>query len=180
LVYIVLTHGHIDHIANLNELRGQRPCRVVATAETSDMLPFPKKNLSAFHPVPSYSAERADVLMNGKCERLPWGRQEMILHALPGHTAGCLTVEMPQMLFTGDILIKGEKTVVKLPGGDREILRESLAWIFTLPEDMRVFAGHGDCFYLREVVPSMALDGAAGAIYAREPGLPYRKDALSS
>ena len=160
LSYIVLTHGHIDHIANLNELRACRPCKVVATPETSDMLPFPKKNLSAFHSVPPYTAERADVLISKKCDNLPWGSEKIILHLSPGHTAGCLTIEMPRMLFTGDTLIKDAKTVVKLPSGDRASLRESLAWIFAFPEDTRIFAGHGDSFYLRDVTPQFSLGQA--------------------
>ena len=149
LVYIVLTHGHIDHIANLNELRAHWPCKVVATTATSDMLPFPKKNLSAFHPVPPYEAARADVLMQEESERLPWGMEEIILHASPGHTLGCLTVEMPRMLFTGDTLIKDEKTVVKLPGGNGSSLFNSLEFIFeTYQMNCILFPGHGESLLL--------------------------------
>ncbi len=156
LVYIVLTHGHFDHIANLNELRTHWPCKVVATAATSDMLPFPKKNLSAFHPVAPYVAKRADVLMLGESERLPWGMEEIILHRSPGHTAGCLTVEMPRMLFTGDTLIKNEKTIVKLPGGNGRSLAKSLKFIFeTFPPECILFPGHGESLPLGSTQPEI-------------------------
>jgi hydroxyacylglutathione hydrolase len=156
LVYILLTHGHIDHIANLNELRAQWPCKVVATAATSDMLPFPKKNLSAFHPVVPYAAECADVLIQEESQRLPWGTEEIILHASPGHTAGCLTVEMPRMLFTGDTLIKDEKTVVKLPGGNGASLAKSLKFIFeTFPPECILFPGHRESLLLGNTQPEI-------------------------
>jgi hydroxyacylglutathione hydrolase len=149
LVYIVLTHGHIDHIGNLNELRARFPCSVVATAATSDMLPFPKKNLSAFYPVAPYVARKADILMQKESEKLPWGMDEIMLQASPGHTTGCLTIAMPGMLFTGDTVIKGEKTVVKLPGGDRASLAKSLKYIFeTYPPECILFPGHGESFLL--------------------------------
>ncbi len=155
-VYIVLTHGHIDHIANLNELRAHWPCKVVATSATSDMLPFPKKNLSAFYPVDPYATEPADVLINGKCDRLTWGREEIFLHASPGHTSGCLTAEMPGMLFTGDTLIKDEKTVVKLPGGNGTSLVNSLEFIFnTHLTNCILFPGHGESLLLGDTQPGI-------------------------
>jgi len=156
LAYIVLTHGHVDHIANLNELRAHWRCKVVATSETSDMLPFPKKNLSAFHPVAPYTAELADILIQEESARLPLGMQEIILHASPGHTAGCLTVEMPRILFTGDTIIKDEKTVVKLPGGSATSLSKSLKFIFqTFPPECIVFPGHGESLLLGDTRPEI-------------------------
>jgi glyoxylase-like metal-dependent hydrolase (beta-lactamase superfamily II) len=156
LLYIVLTHGHIDHIANLNELRAHSPCKVVATSATSEMLPFPKKNLSAFYPVAPYAAERADILTQEESERLPWGMEEIILHASPGHTTGCLTVEMQRMLFTGDTLIKDEKTVVKLPGGNGASLAKSLKFIFeAFPPECILFPGHGESLLLGNTQPEI-------------------------
>jgi glyoxylase-like metal-dependent hydrolase (beta-lactamase superfamily II) len=152
LAYIVLTHAHIDHIA---KLRAHWPCKVIATTETSDLLPFPKRNLSAFYAVP-YVAEHADVLLTGDCDRLLWGSKEMILHASPGHTEGCLMVELPGMLFTGDTLIKDTKTVVKLPGGNRTSLAKSLKYIFdTFPTGYIMFPGHGESIVLGDTQPEI-------------------------
>lgn len=67
----------------------------------------------------------------------------------PGHTPGsiCLQVSLSdgEVLFTGDHLFKGSVGRTDLPGGSTELLIESMrAKIFPLPDDLRVFPGHGE------------------------------------
>lgn len=148
---IILTHEHIDHIANLNELRRLHPCSVVASRDCSERITDGKKNLSVFHLNVCYESAGADLVLMSPIEPLPWSDTLITLYAAPGHTSGGLCAYLPGMLFSGDTLIWKEKTVVKLPGGDRVKLRTTLDWIFsTFPESTRVFGGHGQSFLLSE------------------------------
>ena len=46
--------------------------------------------------------------------------------ATPGHNPSCLCFEVGEYLFTGDSYIPGTKVVTNLPGGNKELAKESI------------------------------------------------------
>ena len=62
----------------------------------------------------------------------------------PGHTPGGVCFYGHGLLFTGDTLFQGSIGRFDLPGGDGEILMESIIGkLMTLPDDTVVLPGHG-------------------------------------
>jgi glyoxylase-like metal-dependent hydrolase (beta-lactamase superfamily II) len=74
------------------------------------------------------------------------GTSLTVLH-VPGHSAGSLAYysESDKVVFTGDALFSGSIGRTDLPGGNYEILLNSIRKkLFTLPSDTVVYPGHGE------------------------------------
>jgi hydroxyacylglutathione hydrolase len=149
LDYILLTHEHHDHIGDLETLRASSGARVIASTSASLHLADPRGNLSAFYPGMAHSAGPAELLVEHVGRALRWGSRQVDFHRTPGHTEGSICIGLEGVLFTGDTLIQGTKTVVKLPRGDRAALARTMDFIFSsFPPDTVLFPGHGPSFLL--------------------------------
>lgn len=141
VVYIVLTHGHIDHIMAVDEVRRATGARVAIHADDASMLVDPSLNLSAFMGR-RLSFTPADVLLRDG-DVLPFGKQKLEVIHTPGHTPGGICLYTPGYLFTGDTLFAGSIGRTDFPGGDFDTLINSIRnRLFTLPEDTSVYPGH--------------------------------------
>jgi glyoxylase-like metal-dependent hydrolase (beta-lactamase superfamily II) len=154
--YILLTHGHFDHIAALPALykhysgNGRAPLVAVAKDDLlyvgPDALAAHKASFTAaagnsyyidqlFEPMPD-----ADIVLNDG------DAVEMftVLH-LPGHTEGSVAFfdKKNKRLYAGDTLFRAGVGRTDLPGGDFTALRKSLERLFRLDGDISVYPGHG-------------------------------------
>ena len=72
---------------------------------------------------------------------------DIVIEALhtPGHTEGstCFYVPAENVLFSGDVLFRGNVGRVDLPGGDARAMETSLARVAALPPATLVYPGHG-------------------------------------
>ncbi|MDD2854064.1 MAG: MBL fold metallo-hydrolase, partial [Desulfuromonadaceae bacterium] len=76
-----------------------------------------------------------------------FGRQSLKVLHTPGHTQGgcCLYFEKEGIVITGDTLFAESIGRTDLPGGSHEQILESIrSKLFTLPENVRVYPGHGE------------------------------------
>ena len=140
LKYILLTHGHFDHIAGVNELKAKTGATVVAHAAEAGLLSNPALNLSTM-----FGTEvvvNADQLLNDG-DLLALGSQFLTVIHTPGHTPGGISLTVPGLLFSGDTLFAGSVGRTDLPGGDPAALTGSLRKLLALPGETRVFPGHG-------------------------------------
>ena len=79
-------------------------------------------------------------------EILRFGDMEMEVKFTPGHAPGHVVYYIKELesVINGDVLFAGSFGRVDLPGGDIEILKESIFNImFNLPEETTVYCGHG-------------------------------------
>lgn len=146
LEFILLTHGHADHIAGLERIRDKTARGVLIHEEDSEMLSAPESNLSAFVGE-RLSLSPAEGTFRGG-ERISAGALLIEVIHTPGHTRGssCFIVEEPgeaPVLLSGDTLFAGSVGRSDLPGGDEKTLFDSLEKFGDLPDDMKVFPGHG-------------------------------------
>jgi len=83
---------------------------------------------------------------------MKWYNISLHFFKTPGHSSGSICIHFRNNLFSGDTILQNSKTVVKLPGGDKEALRKSLLLIFrTFDPSTIIFPGHGDSFKLSEI-----------------------------
>lgn len=136
-LFIVNTHGHIDHIKANFELG--LPVYVHESEE--DMVACPEKNImtaffGTFSPV-----RPARLLKDGDLLRLDDLTFE-VMHT-PGHTRGCICLFGGGALFSGDTLFRDGVGRTDFPGASHGLLLSSLKRLSMLDKDVRVYPGHG-------------------------------------
>jgi hydroxyacylglutathione hydrolase len=144
-VGIVLTHGHVDHIAGISALRLNYPeVKLHIHKLDSHMLTEPQSNLSAMMGG-SFTTKAADFLLDENHCVEQAGLKLEVLHT-PGHTPGgiCLYARDQGVVFTDDTLFADSIGRTDFPGGGMGELLESIRdKLFTLPEETVVYPGHG-------------------------------------
>jgi glyoxylase-like metal-dependent hydrolase (beta-lactamase superfamily II) len=137
------THLHLDHIAGGNDLAGQ--LSLPAYAHDKDLYLFDSLEQTAdFLGYPPVLAPEIDGYLNDGDEFEIGDTPIKVIHT-PGHTPGGCSFLVGEHLLTGDSLFKDSIGRTDLPGGDMAELRKSLRKkLYTLPESLTVWPGHGD------------------------------------
>jgi hydroxyacylglutathione hydrolase len=138
---VLLTHGHYDHIGAVQGLRDRYGVQVMIHEDDADMLTNPEKNMSALF-LDGVRMQDADrLLVDGDILRIA-GMEVHVIHT-PGHTQGSVCFLIENQLFSGDTLFEGTVGRTDFPGSSWEQMERSLAALYALPGDYKVFSGHG-------------------------------------
>ena len=139
LKYILLTHGHFDHIA------GIRPNPDVKIFMHKADLGWLNKvnNFMPMFGMPEMSIPQIDVFVeDGDIIKL--GETEIKVIHTPGHTQGGVCYYTEGSLFSGDTIFRECVGRCDLEGGDFDQIVESIEnKIFTLPHKTIIYPGHG-------------------------------------
>jgi len=141
---ILLTHGHFDHIWGSKELREVSGAKIYALEEEKVLCEDVKNNLSAmvgraYTVVPDTYVREGDVLT--------FDNMDFKVIATPGHTIGscCYYVEKAGILISGDTLFQESTGRTDFPTGSMSsIVRSIREKLFILPDETKVYPGHGD------------------------------------
>lgn len=140
--FIILTHGHIDHICCADEYRTKLGAPVFIHECDSEYLTDPEKNASSLI-WKSLSFNSADKLLKDG-DVLKAGSLDFTVLHTPGHTPGCICIKVGNILFSGDTLFKDSVGRTDLAGGSYESLVRSInEKLMPLGEDVIVYPGHG-------------------------------------
>ena len=138
-----LTHGHVDHVSALSRVHAAHPAPIALHPEDARWA-FTKRNQMAPIYDPPESPGRIDRELGDGQAWMDAGFRYEVLHT-PGHTPGgvCFLFPDHNVLISGDTLFRGSVGRTDLPGGNMDVLMNSLKRLADLPEELRVFPGHG-------------------------------------
>lgn len=143
LKYILLTHGHGDHIGAVEEIKNKLKTKLLIHKDDVEMIKDPEINLSSIMGTGGISLEPDQVLEDG--DKVEFGDLEIDVVHTPGHTRGGVCLKIEDHLFTGDTLFKGSIGRTDLKGGDYDALMDSInKKILVLDDNIIVLPGHGE------------------------------------
>ena len=139
---IILTHGHIDHIRALPEVKKATRAPVYIHPDDANMLVEAKANLSFYHDI-AFATDAADELL-AEGDEFEVGRFKFRVLHTPGHSPGGISLVSDGVVFSGDALFFGSIGRTDFPGSDHQTLIKSIQnKLLTLPPETSVFPGHG-------------------------------------
>lgn len=145
LRWVLLTHGHGDHLFGVGELRSLASCGVAIGEGDAACLVSSGENLSR-HMAQEVELEPADRLLKGG-DVLAVGDMKIEVIATPGHTRGGCCYYASEgddmILLSGDTLFARSIGRTDLPGGDESTLLASLGKLTGFPDSLEVYPGHG-------------------------------------
>ena len=141
VLYIINTHGHIDHVGANEEIRQAFDVPLLIHEADGEMCKKPHASLSAF--IGKLRLAAPDRLL-ADGEKITVGNLTIEVIATPGHTRGSVSLLANGALFTGDTLFAGSIGRTDFPGGSFEqIIRSIKERLLLFPDDTPVYPGHG-------------------------------------
>ncbi|MBQ7907358.1 MAG: MBL fold metallo-hydrolase [Clostridia bacterium] len=142
--YIVLTHGHYDHVCKMADyIRSFPLAKVVCHENEIKVLCDAQANVSLLLGAPCVYNYDYTTVKEG--DILSVGELSFKVLLTPGHTPGsiCLLEEDKRLLFTGDVLFENGYGRTDFKYGDPEELMLSLRRLLKLDPQITFYSGHG-------------------------------------
>lgn len=141
--YILLTHGHFDHVLGVNEMKKALGAKVYIHKSDVFMLENINQIMSLFGMNQKVEPPEYDELVEDGQE-LPLGNTKIKILHTPGHSEGGVCYLVDDKLFSGDILFRESVGRTDLYGGNFKTLLDSVKGVlFNLDDDINVYPGHG-------------------------------------
>ena len=138
--YILLTHGHFDHIFALKEVKDVLGAEVLVPEDDIEMLSDSRKSMGApygfYHGVMPFDRELSEG------DEITFGNITLRALKTPGHSKGSMCYFGNGILISGDVLFKG--TIGRFEFENKNLMVSSLKKLFKLPGETVVYPGHGD------------------------------------
>jgi glyoxylase-like metal-dependent hydrolase (beta-lactamase superfamily II) len=140
--FIILTHGHGDHIGGVPALRKDFPAaKLVIGIHDKEMLQDPELNMSGMMYVQPLSLTADRYVADG--ETLQMGELELKFFHTPGHTPGGICILVENAVFSGDTLFEQSIGRTDFPGSSYQAIVKSIREkLFVLPDETAVYPGH--------------------------------------
>lgn len=140
---IWLTHGHLDHVWGVDDIRSATHSRVLL--HRLDRAWYDRSQEQALYYGIATFPELAPP--DDECQPgdiLKVGQWQFEVRHVPGHSPGHVAFIGHGLCFSGDVLFLDSVGRTDLPGGDSATLARSInQQLLTLPDDTRVLPGHG-------------------------------------
>lgn len=137
--HILITHTHMDHLGALPKVKSMLDIPVAVHESESNRLPV-----------------AADTLLNDG-DTISFGKIELSVLHTPGHTPGSVCFLTGNHLISGDTIFPGGPGKTGSPGDFQLIIESITGKILVLPDDARIYPGHGDSITLEQAKEQFAV-----------------------
>jgi len=143
LKYVLLTHGHFDHVLGVNDFREKYKCEILIHYDDEIIL----QNIDQF--MSGLGFRKTDVQnVDGYIkdnQALKFGDTKIKVIHIPGHSPGSVGFLVEDKIFAGDTIFYECVGRTDLFGGNFNELKKSIEErIFTLDDNITIYPGHGD------------------------------------
>jgi hydroxyacylglutathione hydrolase len=144
VVMLLNTHCHVDHVLGNYFIKEKYKVKLWIHRNDEPVL----KAVKVYAPnygIPDYSEATPDEYLE-EGQTIKFGNTELKVLFVPGHSPGHVAFyhEESKSVISGDVLFYNSIGRTDLPGGNFNMLIESIhKKLFTLPNETRVFPGHG-------------------------------------
>ena len=136
--FILLTHGHFDHIFAVEELKNKLNTVIYASEREKDLLEDPEKNYT--RKVGNPITVKADYYVKDG-DTIPFNDSSITVMETPGHTYGSVCYIYKNEMFSGDMLFKNSIGRYDLPTASFEDIKNSIERLKLMNDDINVYPG---------------------------------------
>jgi glyoxylase-like metal-dependent hydrolase (beta-lactamase superfamily II) len=138
---VVLTHGHIDHVGALGEVKEASGADIAAHAD--DVKTLGDGSLSVLLGISPLALPPPDRLLEDG-DKIDIGNLNFIVRHTPGHSPDSICLLGGGVVFSGDTLFNYGIGRADLPGGNPSQLMDSIRTkLMVLADETIVYPGHG-------------------------------------
>lgn len=141
LEYIMLTHGHFDHIYGVDALMEKCSAKLVISGDDAEMLLDTRKNASWLVGAEITCESKPDILVSDG-DMIHLGELEINVISTPGHSKGSVCYICDNVIFAGDTVFCCGNGRTDLYSGSEKELHESFGKIAELEGDYNIYCGH--------------------------------------
>ena len=145
--YILLTHGHFDHIGYVGTIKRETNAKIVISRQEASCLSEPEKSLSHMFFGKKLESVIPDILLEDG-DTLNLGSSEIKFILTPGHSSGSGCYIVDEKIFTGDTLFCLFIGRTDLPTGSYREMVKSLKRLSELEGEYYIYPGHGEASML--------------------------------
>jgi glyoxylase-like metal-dependent hydrolase (beta-lactamase superfamily II) len=139
--FVVNTHGHPDHICGNGLVKGKFQTPILIHEKDAFMLGRLGRVIAKFAGFENSSPSADALLKDG--DIISFGKITLKIMHTPGHSPGSISLVGKKEVFTGDTLFAGSIGRTDIPRGSVLDIKESLRKLACLPDDFKVYPGHG-------------------------------------
>ena len=140
--YVLDTHAHADHLSGMAYFAERYAAQTVIGHH---ILHVQQRCRDLYNLGPTFPIDgrQFDLLLRHE-EVLALGSLSIKALHTPGHTPACMSYQISDALFVGDVLFMPDYGTARcdFPGGSAEILYDSVQQLYSFPDDTRVFPCH--------------------------------------
>ena len=138
--YILLTHGHFDHVGAVKKLKEKYGFQIVLCKKEHELYRYTKGQEKLSGMILDYPGDPDILIKEG--DILSFGKEKIKVLETPGHTSGSVCYLICNHLFSGDTLFPHRHGKTSFPTGSQKEMDKSLKRLFLLPNDTNVLPGH--------------------------------------
>lgn len=142
LRYIVITHGHWDHITGAADVLKLWSVPVVGHELVRERLENAAATSTA--PMPMVPVKLDRFVDEG--DQITIGGHAFTVMHMPGHDIAHITLysKVDGVILGGDVLFPNGHGRTDIPGSDQQVMNQTLKRFLEFPAETRVLPGHGD------------------------------------